>query len=212
MKPNDRVQVTARRAAPGAGRWSENVRLHHLILAAVLSSAAPAAGSAQEDVHVSPSKEYSIVNIGDSASGNMRFDIRATSGRSLFSCKEDFARALGYDSRFFNSHANNILWRADGKAVLFSVDCGKQKDTVIFYFPAQKLIRFGHVEDGYTLPVRWIASQRFVVEMSTPRGGKAFGGVHIWRQTYQIRTKPFDVECVYTGPTRVTEVVPYCPQ
>lgn len=164
---------------------------------------------AQEDEQASPSKRFSIVNIGDTSSGNNRFEFRIRGGSVFLSSKEELAQALGVDPHFFNSQANNVLWSPDEKSVLFSFDRGKQKDTAIFFFPEHKLISFGYVEDGYTLPIRWINSQEFIVENSTPMGGKALGGVRIWRQTYKIRLKPFGVECVYTGPTKVTEEVPY---
>jgi hypothetical protein len=183
-----------------------------LFLTFLLFASVPEVGFAQEDVHASPSNRFSIVNIGDTASANLRFEIRIRSGSVFFSSKDELAHSLGVDPHFFKSHANNILWSPDEKSVLFSFNTGKQKSTAIFFFPEQKLISFGYVEDGYTLPVRWITSQKFVVENSTPMGGKALGGVRIWRQTYKIHLQPFGVECVYTGPTTVTVDVPYNPQ
>ena len=144
----------------------------------------------------SPDGRHLIFNIGDTATGEIHFEIRTRQGKVLLNSKDK--EKNGWPS----TYATEIAWSKDSQFVLFRYNFGKYYGTALYSVPDQKLIDFSHIIDGWTVPVRWVSSRTFVIEHAGPRGGSS--GVeydeYYFRQTYRIRKEPFRVECVYTGP------------
>lgn len=157
--------------------------------------------------HSSPNGIFAIYNAGDTAQGNQHFEVRSNDGTVLLSSTSDIWKHTCSEAP---SHANDVLWNSAGNFVLFSFDDGKQKGTCLYSLLKREIISVFRVEDGWTIPIRWISSKTFVIKNSTPMGGKALGGVHIYRQTYRIH--PEGVERVYISKTFITDIVPYNPQ
>ncbi len=149
--------------------------------------------------HVSPNGRYSIRNIGDTAEPAIHFEIQTKDGEVLLTTNDKEWQ------RWTPTHASDIMWSADSQFVLLRYDDGKYRSTAIYSFADHKLVDLSHVIDGWTVPIRWVSSRTFVVENSGPHGGKACGGGYHYRQTYRIRTQPFRLDSVYTGPTVTRE-------
>lgn len=148
--------------------------------------------------HVSPDGRYTIHNIGDTAQGGIYFEIRTREGKVLLTTNDKEWQ------RWTPTHASDIKWSSDNQFVLLCYENGRYRSTAIYSFADHKLIDLSHVNDGWTVPLRWVSSRTFVVNNSGPHGGKARGGGYHYRQTYRIRTNPFRLDCVYTGPS-ITE-------
>jgi hypothetical protein len=156
--------------------------------------------------HRSPNGAFAIHNIGDIAQRNHYFEIKTKEGAVLLSSNSDTWRRTGTD---VPTYADDILWSSDSQFVLFSFNDSKQKGACVYSLPARKILSVFRVDDGYTVPIRWVSARTFIIKDSTPMGGKALGGVHISRKTYRIRFEPLTLECVYTSPTIVTPKVSY---
>lgn len=164
-----------------------------VVLLAVGLSAVRVTAYEDPKPHPSPDGRHAIFNIGDTASLENYFEIRTREGEVLLSSRDK------EKDGWMPTHANKITWSRDGRYALFEYDVGKLKATAIYSFPDRKLIDFGHVADGWTVPVRWVSSRTFVIEHAGPRGGHAIGGEYRYRQTFRIRQDPFRVESVYVG-------------
>ena len=58
------------------------------------------------------------------------------------------------------THANKIIWSADSDFVLIAFDDGKYRCTCVYSFREQKLVSLSHVEDGWTVPIRWCSTAK----------------------------------------------------
>ena len=179
--------------------------MRYFIAILLLASSVAVRADTDTKPHVSPDGRFAIYNVGDTAQSEYYFEIKAKDGTMLLSSKD------GTGEHWRPSHATQIMWSGDKQSVLFCYEDGKYKCTGIYSFAAHKFLSLDHVLDGYTVPVRWVGPRTFVVKNSTPMGGKALGGIHIWRQTYRITPSSTALRCIHTGPTTVTEEVPYWP-
>lgn len=170
-------------------------------LAAILLLASSVCVFAVTDLtpHVSPDGRHAIHNIGDTAQAEHHFEIRTRAGEVLLRTDDQASQ------QWLPTHANDILWSADSQFVLLRYARGKLDCTALFSFADRKLIDLLHVDDGWTVPIRWVSKRTFIVEDSGPHGGKARGGGYHYRKTYRIRSQPLRLECVYTSPTITTQ-------
>jgi len=152
------------------------------------------------EVNKSPSGHYLVWSGGYIGGHEGYFEIRTKEGKSLFSSKEDTKDSLGTGGLVPNSHAEDVYWSPGEKFVMFTFFDGKYKTTAVYSFVDRKLISLGHVQDGYTVPVRWISASALVVENHWPMGGKARPQSR-YLETYRVYTHPFHLKCTYKSPT-----------
>jgi len=149
--------------------------------------------SADKTESTSPDGKYSICTPEHSDNELPFFVIRAKDGKVLYSSKEDGCW-----------NASSIQWIRDGQLALFQVNSRRYHYASVFSVSENKVVYIYPEEERFsTVPIRWVNSRTFVVEISGPYTNARDPFIK-YRKTYRVTAYPLKLESIYTGPKDIT--------
>ena len=164
---------------------------HIILLIFLCTSIARAESGYDHTPHYSPDGKWIIRNFGETHD-DFYFEISARNGQVVYS---------SHNSSLGEARAEQIEWSHDSHFVLFCVRPFNFYSTCIFSTADPKLESLSAKEgESWTIPIRWISSRSFTVEVSGIHGHKVPMDSWHYRETIRIREQPLSLNRIYTGP------------